>query len=47
MTRLDRIARAYATTLARARAAYAAGDRDGAAYLMRDAQRLRRALSEG
>ena len=29
------------------RAAYAAGDRDGAAYLLRDAARLRAALSEG
>lgn len=47
MTRAERIARAYARTLALARAAYAAGDRDGARYMEREARRLARVLAEG
>jgi hypothetical protein len=44
MTRMERLARALALTLARARAAKAAGDQDGYRYLMHDARRLARAL---
>lgn len=44
MARLDRLAREYAATLARARAALAAGDRDGYQVLRADARRLRLAL---
>ena len=47
MTRLDRLARAYASARALARAAYAAGDRDGAAYMQAEARRLARVLAEG
>lgn len=47
MTRMERIARQYARCLALARAAWNAGDRDGAAVLMADARRLARALAEG
>lgn len=47
MSRAERIAREYAAALARARAALAAGDRDGYAVMREDARRLRRALAEG
>lgn len=47
MTRQERIARRYAAALATLRAAIAAGDQDGAAYLAREARRLRRAMAEG
>jgi hypothetical protein len=47
MTRLDRLARRYAAALEQYRAAIAAGDRDAAAYLARDARSIRRAMAEG
>lgn len=47
MTRQERLARRYAAALARMRAAIAAGDADGAAYLAREARRLRAAIAEG
>lgn len=47
MTRLDRLARAYAAACARARAAYATGDLDAYRYCKAEARTLRRALTGG
>lgn len=47
MTRQERIARLLAAARQQARAALAAGDRDGAAWLQSEARRLARALAEG
>ena len=44
MTRIDRLARLYAAASARARAAYAAGDRDGYRYSRAEMRRYAAAL---
>ena len=46
-SRLSRIARLYAAACSRARAALAAGDRDGYRYSIAEARRLSRIMSEG
>ena len=45
MSRLDRLARAYAAACERARAAYAAGDLDAYHYCKAEARTLRRAIA--
>jgi hypothetical protein len=47
MTRQEHIARLYAAALAAARAALAAGDRDGYQVMRAECRRLRAALAEG